>query len=225
VAAHQSPNAVYYYYRNRNELLTDLLVNHVLAINAPVCAAFDATLETAPHQRMTALFAAFLGAVHADPDAHRTLRLNTALLPDAHRSAVVGRYRQILATLREAMEGCVPALAEQPDIAKMLVRIAVGAMSESVNWFRDDGAFDAENLAIVLSAQMLVSARAFAEGTWSAPEPIAPRPAAVAATPTPERAGPRRAGAVGEALWIATETALNRWRLVSAAALSGREVS
>lgn len=55
--------------------------------------------------------------------AHRTLRLNTALLSDASRSAVVGRYRQILATLREALEACVP--------------------------------------------------RAFTEGAWPAPEPIA----------------------------------------------------
>jgi antitoxin (DNA-binding transcriptional repressor) of toxin-antitoxin stability system len=64
----------------------------------------------------------------------------------------------------------------------------------------------------------------FAESTWSAPELIGRRPATVAAMPTSERARSRRAGMVGEAPWIATETALNRWCLVSVAALSGREV-
>ena len=64
----------------------------------------------------------------------------------------------------------------------------------------------------------------FAEGTWSAPELIGRRPATVAAMPTSERARSRRAGMVGEAPWNATETALNRWCLVSVAALSGREV-
>jgi TetR/AcrR family transcriptional regulator len=240
-AAHLGPTTVYYYYRDRDDLLTDLLVNHVQAINAPVCAAFDATQEAAPHERMTALLAAFLAAVHADPDAHRTLRLNTALLSDAHRPRVVGRYRQILATLREALEGCVPALAGQPEMAKLLVRLVVGAMSESVAWFRDDGPMGAQDLAILLAAQMLVSARALTEGIWPAPEPIAPSPPPA---PAPAPAGLTRGSARGltrgpaapadspgwtdqaggEALWIATETALNRWGQVSEAALNGREV-
>jgi AcrR family transcriptional regulator/antitoxin (DNA-binding transcriptional repressor) of toxin-antitoxin stability system len=214
---------IHYYYRDKDTLVADLLVSHVLAISDRVAAAFDSTAEVTPHERMTTLIGAFLESVHTDPDAHATLRLNSTHLSEQRRSSLASCYRPILGTLREALEAGVPGLDAHPEMTRLLIRLAVGAISESVHWFREGGPLGREELAVLLAAQLLLAARATAEGVWPEPEPL-PKREVKAPPEQSHAASPALPRPTGEEVWITCESALNNWGKVRDAALAGTEV-
>jgi hypothetical protein len=69
---------------------------------------------------------------------------------------------------------------------KLLLRIVVGMMSESVTWCRRDGATTLDHFVRLLSNITLLAAHAFANGAWMVPEPMHP----ALALPEPEPAAP-----------------------------------
>ncbi|MDR3536025.1 MAG: type II toxin-antitoxin system prevent-host-death family antitoxin [Acetobacteraceae bacterium] len=223
-----------YYYRDADELLADTLVEHVLALNAAVCAAFDATLEAPPPERMTALLDAFLRVALGQRNEHRALRLNTKLVSEERRPAVIGRSRQIIATLREALFGCVPGLDAHPEIGGLLVRQLVGALSEATIWFQEDERVDRLGLAQLLASQMLVVAHAAVDGSWvlpaPAPIPPAPPPALQATHGLAPPAEPRPSGASqpapanAPAIWLSPEQARRSLTRLVRAVQAGTEV-
>ncbi len=78
-----SPHTARHYYRNRYDLLIDLLDDHVRALNAAVCAAFDATAATGPAAQLEAVAGAYLETATERAAAHRTLGGSAHLLAAA----------------------------------------------------------------------------------------------------------------------------------------------
>jgi AcrR family transcriptional regulator/antitoxin (DNA-binding transcriptional repressor) of toxin-antitoxin stability system len=116
----QLPNrGVSYYYRNREDLLGDILIDHVLCLTQRVGAAHDATEAASPVARLHALVLAFHETVLAARDAHRAMLFNIGLLPPRWQSAVLGRYRLLLDTFVE------PVLAAVPDLPLEHARAAL----------------------------------------------------------------------------------------------------
>ncbi len=174
------PNGIRYYYLDTDDLLTDELIEHLMALNAAICTAFDATQEAPAAERMTALAEAFLRVAFDQRNEHLALRLNTKLVSEARRPAVVGRSRQVIATLREALFGCVPGLEAHPVIGGLLLRQFVGSLSEAATWFHEDDRVDRLGLAQMLASQVLMVCRATADGSW-----VLPAPTPIPSPPTP----------------------------------------
>lgn len=129
------PNrGVNYYYRNREDLLTDILVEHVITLTRRIGAAHDATADASPATRLEAMVLAFHTAVLAAPDAHRAMLFNTALLPPKWQVSVRGRYRYMLEVFVETLVEAVPALAPR-DAGGVLLPALERLLGGSVFWF------------------------------------------------------------------------------------------
>ena len=90
--------SVKYYFRNRDDVLADILADHEVALSQRVGAAYDATANAGPVARLAALVEAFYRSVLAASDAHRALLFSTAAA--AGRAAGLG-------------EGALPGAARQ----------------------------------------------------------------------------------------------------------------
>ena len=81
--------SVKYYFRNRDDVLADILADHEVALSQRVGAAYDATATAGPVARLAALVEAFYRSVLAAADAHRALLFSTAAA--AGRAAGLGK--------------------------------------------------------------------------------------------------------------------------------------
>lgn len=226
MAAGWSPRFAASYYRDADDLLADTLFEHLVALNAAVCAAFDATAAAPPAERLTGLALAFLGTALDQRNEHLALRRNTLLVSEARRGAVVGRSRQVIATLREALFACVPGLDTQPALGGLLARQLAGALSEATTWFREDNRIDRSGLAQLLAAQALVVARAAVDGSWVMPAPVAhpASPAALLPAGEPDDSpDPPPCAPPGE-IWLTSEQARRSLPRLVRAVQAGTEV-
>ena len=100
-------------FRNRDDVLADILADHEVALSQRVGAAYDATARAGPVTRLAALVEAFYRFVLAAADAHRAMLFSTALLPAEPQAWVKARYRALLDSFAETLGGlprrCRPA--------------------------------------------------------------------------------------------------------------------
>ena len=171
-----------YYYRNREDLLGDILVDHVISLAQLVCAAYDETEGAEPLTRLDAMMLAFHDAVLRGRDAHRAMLFNLGLLPPAWQSAVLGRYRLLLDTFVEPLVQMVPALP-RPHATAVLLPLLERLLSGPAFWVEPIAAppADPQDLgrhARVLAQMVLTAAREIAADPGALTEvPPSERPA------------------------------------------------
>ena len=180
----QLPNrGVSYYYRHREDLLGDILVDHVLWLTQLVGAAYDETETAEPIARLNALVLVSHETVLRGRDAHRAMLFNLALLPPHWQSAVLGRYRLLLDTCVEPIVLAVPSLTREHATATLLP-VLERLLSGPVFWVEPvpAPARDPEDLkrhAAMLTQMLLTAAREIAANppTLGEPAPETERPA------------------------------------------------
>jgi AcrR family transcriptional regulator len=213
-----SPRICYNYYNNTDELLADLLVGHLAALTHAVGTAFDQTLEQPAPERLTAIARAFLGLVLQQRNEHRALRLNGPVIAAKFRPSIEGRSREIIAILKEVLFGGVPGLDQHVELGGLLLRQWVGAMSDTVTWFKDDDRLDRTGLAQLIASQTLATARAVVSGDWVLPPP--------ARVDTESVSLPMLEAGTGrlDAIWISPEQARRSLPALADAVAKGTEV-
>ncbi len=150
-----------YYFRNRDDLLAEILYDHVVELTERVGAAHDATTEVAPVVRLAALVQAFHEGVLAAPDAHRALLFSTTMLPAEPQRNVKGRYGVLLEIFLETLGQIAPTLpvgALTMSLLPALERLLSGVVFWSG---ADAGAVDA-HYASMVTAMMVAAAGALA---------------------------------------------------------------
>lgn len=152
-----------YYFRNRDDLLAEVLHDHVVELTERVGAAHDATAEVAPVVRLGALVQAFHDGVLAAPDAHRALLFSTTMLPAEPQRNVKGRYGVLLEIFLETLGQIAPALPVDA-LTMSLLPALERLLSGVVFWSgADAGAVDAGYAAMVTS-MMVAAAGALSSG-------------------------------------------------------------
>ena len=112
-AANLPPGTAKYYYRNRDDMLTEILYDHVVVLTERVGAAHDATADVDAATRLTALVRAFHEGVQAAADAHRALLYSVTLLPAEAQRSVKGRYGALLEIFVETLRQVAPRVAPE----------------------------------------------------------------------------------------------------------------
>jgi AcrR family transcriptional regulator len=190
-----------YYFRNRDDMLTEILYDHVVELTERVGAAHDATAEAQPVARLGALVRAFHEGVLAAPDAHRALLFNATMLPAEPQRNVKGRYGVLLEIFLETLGQIAPALPVDA-VTMSLLPALERLLSGVVFWgCADAGAVDARYASMVTcmmvaAAVALTSDDAMAggEGGSQSGEHPHPRPTAglfatLAPAAVPEKSG------------------------------------
>jgi AcrR family transcriptional regulator len=154
--------SVKYYFRNRDDVLADILADHEVALSQRVGAAYDATATAGPVARLAALVEAFYRSVLAAADAHRALLFSTALLPAEPQAWVRARYRALLDSFAETLAELAPEVPAGA-VADILVPTLERLLSGVVLW-NVPGEHDADpHYPRMVTAMMVAATRTITE--------------------------------------------------------------
>jgi TetR/AcrR family transcriptional regulator len=128
---------LYHYYKDKEELLFDVIRFHLEELLDVVDAADDATLP--PQERLRALVGALLEA-YRDADSQHNVQISSLrFLPPARQTELRAMERELVALF----SGAVAAVAPQLKDSKLLKPVTMslfGMMNWHYLWFRDGGA-------------------------------------------------------------------------------------
>jgi AcrR family transcriptional regulator len=156
-----------HYYRNRYDLLTDLLDEHVRALNAAVCAAFDAAAPEGPAAQLEAAAGAYLETAATRADAHRTLGGSAHLLAEQPREGVAIKHRIVFETVMEPVTALFPALALGTEAYESVLASLVALLSDPSFWPVPPEAAERRRRARRIAGMVLAAAAAESAGDWA----------------------------------------------------------
>jgi AcrR family transcriptional regulator len=162
-AANLPAGTTKYYFRNRDDMLTEILYDHVVALTARVGAAHDATAAADPVTRLASLVQAFYDGVLDAPDEHRALLYSANLLPAEPQRKVKGRYGVLLEIFLETLGQIAPGLPPRA-LTMSLLPTLERLLSGVVFWSGTDGDAVDPGYASMVTSMMLAGVGAAAVG-------------------------------------------------------------
>jgi AcrR family transcriptional regulator len=166
------------YYDGKQDLLAEVMHDHLAALGLRVDIAAAAEAGGRPEDQLAAMVLAFLEGVQADRAAHRVLVQESRFLAEAERQMVRTRYKLLAYAFGDPLVAAVPALRPHPALAKTVVLSLVGMASNTAFWFRPNGVVDLPTYAALLTQMTLTGARGLGrKGKRRMAGPIAQRTA------------------------------------------------
>ena len=140
-----SKSLVYHYYESKEDILYDVMISHVQALEA---AAADAMAGTeGPDQKLRDLAQLFMALYVGAADRHKVLLNDLDRLPKAKRAEIVAVQRGLIESVRTLLIEIEPALAEKPGAAFAAAMLFFGMINWTHTWFDANGPVSAEALA------------------------------------------------------------------------------
>ena len=180
LAAKVSRRTAHADYVNRDEMLYEMLGEHILALNAAVCAAFDATASAPPLARQEAVAAAWLTHVARHRDEHRSWLFCKHLLVTERRRSIEIRHRILMETMMEPLLAATPGLAARTDAVESLMATLASLLNDTGFWPEPPPPAELLVRAQRIAGMMRAAASAEMAGFWPGLGPADGGPAAVA---------------------------------------------
>jgi len=136
------------YYKNRGELIHDILHHHFLAVDAALDAVdplpwppgeSDLRLAVPPLQRLEEIARALLDAMAEHEAGQRVLLAALHTLPEFGQENLRWLYRALIRRVERVLPLAVPRLARRRALATPLAMSFFAMAGNFVLWFRDDG--------------------------------------------------------------------------------------
>lgn len=159
-----SASSLAYLYGTRDELLGDIVAEHLSGLTHAVCAAFDGAGDASPAVRLSAMLLALLDGIAADPHAHAVAVHGALGLTLRDREAAAVRWQVLLSTLAEPLGAASPALAARPGLARAMVQCVVGGCGDALAGFAGEDGMDRAAQAQRLAGMLLAGAGAERDG-------------------------------------------------------------
>jgi TetR/AcrR family transcriptional regulator len=135
---------LYHYYKDKDELLFDIIRAH---LDELIAAVEPAAAIAEPRKRLVALATALLDA-YRDADAEHQVQINhLRLLPPDKQEILKDLERQLVAFFADAIVAAVPAVAANRALLKPLTMSLFGMLNWKYLWFRPGGPLTSEDYA------------------------------------------------------------------------------
>ncbi len=154
------------FYPTIEELLADLLTEHLAALTDAVCVAHDDAARFAPEHLLERTIRAWLDVTAASPHAHRAFLFCAHTLPEQRRRDLDIRLRVIIEMMQDAIAAAVPALAARSDAALILFPTIRAMLSDPFQWLEPPDPALRQADARRLTGMLLAAAEAEAAGVW-----------------------------------------------------------
>lgn len=146
----------------REDVLAEIITEHVIAVSARVCAASDATAAARPEERLEAMVTAFLNGVAQEPHAHFLLQHGLCAMTPSGRDLVKLRYGILLELLGKPLMQLAPVPVQggvlvEDKLATALALAALGAAGDALLWFDPNQELDVAETARRLTLMMLAA--------------------------------------------------------------------
>ncbi len=140
-----SKSLVYHYYESKEDILYDVMISHVRALEA---AAADAMAGTeGPKQKLRELAQLFMALYVGAADRHKVLLNDLGRLPKSKRAEIVAVQRGLIENLRKLLLEIAPDLNKRPGEALAAAMLFFGMINWTHTWYKPTGAVSAEELA------------------------------------------------------------------------------
>ena len=148
---------LYHYYQNKEELLFDILFNHLSELVKVTNKAFE--LNTDAEQRLGAMIEGLLELYRDADDEHRVQTGSLSALPKNRQEQLKNLERQLVRTFSSALKEVVPSLAE-PGAPLLPVTMSLfGMLNWHYMWFRNDGSITRSDYSRIVKTLILEGAK------------------------------------------------------------------
>jgi AcrR family transcriptional regulator len=155
---------VAYYYPNREDLIADIVTEHVANLSDRVSEAMAGAVSLGPAGELEAFATAFLRVALDENNEHRLLIRGGDVLPARDLNSVGTRWRVLTEIVSGRILAHVPSLAGRPGVAEILARTLLDALSGAALWFTAEGALRVEDHAALIVEMTLAGAARAATG-------------------------------------------------------------
>ncbi|OQW58129.1 MAG: TetR family transcriptional regulator [Proteobacteria bacterium HN_bin10] len=140
-----SKSLIYHYYQSKEDILYDVMISHVRALEQ---AAGEATAgAAAPAQKLRDLTQAFMALYVGAANRHKVLLNDLDKLPDARSGEIVAVQRGLIDKVGELLAAIEPALAKRKGARVPAAMLYFGMINWTHTWFDPKGSIGAAQLA------------------------------------------------------------------------------
>lgn len=168
---------MYHYYNSKDDVLFDLLADHLNHLVTVVEAAAESTKNG--KERLISISSALLEAYRGADAEHQVQISSLKLLPQAQQSVLKELERKLVVIFSDAIAAALPAMADKHDILKPLTMSLFGMLNWHYLWFRDGKGMTREAYARMAAGLVLAGA----EDAVASVGPITPTASAKRVSP------------------------------------------
>lgn len=152
-ACNTSKSLLYHYYPSKEDVLYAVMASHIDRLVEDV-----ESVESAPgtaRDRLRTLLHRFM-AHYMGAASRQTVLLNElGNLPEDRRTSIVAKQRRVVDTVQGLLMAAVPALAADPDRARVKTMLLFGMINWTKNWYDPAGPVKPDALADMAFAMVL----------------------------------------------------------------------
>ncbi len=140
-----SKSLIYHYYPSKEDILYDVMISHVRALESAAAAATDGT--DPPARKLRELAHRFMALYVGAAARHRVLLNDLDHLPKARRAQIVAVQRRLIETVQKLLVEIEPALKRKSGASFAAAMLFFGTINWTHTWFDPRGPVSAGALA------------------------------------------------------------------------------
>ena len=145
MACDVSKSAIYHYYPSKEDILYDVMISHVRALEEAAAAAM--AHEGRAEEKLRMLARLFMALYVGAADRHKVLLNDLDHLPKPRRAEIVAVQRGLIEQVRKLLGDIAPGLKRKSGESFAAAMLFFGAINRTHTWFDAKGAVSAERLA------------------------------------------------------------------------------
>ena len=153
-------SSLYHYYDSKEEVLHDILAEHIGKVLAIVRAAVAEGAGGDPARRLELIVTRLLAAYASADDQHKVQLNELWRLPEAQRATIIAMEREIVRLVADTLAEINPNLARTEGVLKPVTMSLFGLLNWHYMWFRDDGPLSRADYASLATRLFLDGAKA-----------------------------------------------------------------
>ena len=166
---------MYHYYDSKDDVLFDVLSDHLKHLVAVVEASANSSAD--PRERLIAISTALLEAYRGADAEHQVQISSLKLLPPVQQETIKEMERRLVRIVSDAIADALPAVAKKHDVLLPLTMSLFGMLNWHYLWFRDGKGMTRDAYARMATGLVLAGAdEAIADMEKVAKASVAKRP-------------------------------------------------
>ncbi len=140
-----SKSLIYHYYKSKEDILYDVMISHVRALE--VAAAEAVAADERPERKLRELTHRFMALYVGAADRHKVLLNDLDRVPKARRAEIVAVQRRLIETVQKLLVEIEPDLKRKNGAPFAAAMLFFGTINWTHTWFDPKGAVSAGALA------------------------------------------------------------------------------
>lgn len=140
-----SKSLIYHYYESKEDVLYDVMISHVRALEAASSEALAGTIGA--EQKLRHLAQLFMALYVGAADRHKVLLNDLDYLPKIRRAEIVAVQRGLIESVRQLLVEIEPRLALQDGVSLTAAMLFFGTINWTHTWYDPKGVIGQKKLA------------------------------------------------------------------------------